>query len=337
MVSTMRPFLVVVAAILAAPACIIAEPAPDPIGSFAFNWSFAGETDCARAGVSDLDVVVSQDGEVVIDDRAEPCFGGGLKITEIDSGPYDVDIIAYDSNGDPQYEVSFEADVPVDHAVNDLGTIELAALDPPPPPPSEGTLGFFWQFLYPTDGQAVQDCALAGVDSVDVTVTPQGAAGEAFTQSSSCDAAHQGLNIDNLNEGRYTLRLTAHGTFQGGDVTLYDSGDIVADVVADQTTDLGNVDLGRVAANFSDFDVSWVFADGSSCGAGEQVTLSFERDGLGAPEDSFAVDCGAADVVRRTFVPGHYTVTGVAGDYSASVPVDLAPNSVAQIDLSLAR
>ena len=56
-----------------------------------------------------------------------------------------------------------------------------------------------------------------------------------------------------------------------------------------------------------------------------------------ADEDSFDVDCNATNVVRRTFVPGLYTVTGVASTYGASVPVDLAPNSVAQVDLALAN
>jgi hypothetical protein len=334
----MRTAALVVVALACTPACIIATPAPDPVGSFAFDWSFAGESDCAQAGVDTLDVIVSQDGVIALEDDAEPCFGGGLTIGELAAGPYDVDVVAYSRNNEPLYEVSFGVAVPDGHDVNNVGVVEFAPVGPiAPQPAAEGTLGFFWDFLYPTDANIVEDCAFAGVDLVDVIVTPQGSEGEPFTETSVCDAAHQGLNIDNLNEGRYALRLVAHGSFDGADVVLYDTGDLVVEVLGGQTTDLGNIDMPRVAEGFSDFDISWVFADGSSCGANEQVTLTFQRDDIDVPDDSFAVDCSASSVVRRTFVPGHYVVTGVDGDFGATVPVDLAPNSVAQVNLALAR
>ena len=336
MVKIMRPFVALVAAFL--PACIFydAPPAHDPNGHIAFNWSFAGETDCARANVNDVNVIITDanTGEIVLDHEHEACTGGGLIFTDdFLEGPYQLDITAFDHNGVAEYSGTVVVNV-VGGTTTDAGVVVLDAFGPPPP--TEGSLAFFWSFLYPTDSRSEINCAVAGVDVVDVTITPEGSAGEPFTQTSVCDEQNQGLTIDHLNAGRYTLRLQAFGTYNGAQIMLYDSQDIVLDVLAGATTDKGSIDLHRVDAAFSDFDVSWNFPD-SSCGSSvHTVTLSFQRDGFTGPEDSFDVDCSAAHVVRRTFVPGHYTVTGVASTYGASVPVDLAPSSVAQVDLALA-
>lgn len=322
-------------------ACIVEGeqgPPPDPIGNLSFDWSFAGQPDCASANVADVTVILSQGGEVVFERDNEACFGGGLTIEDIDTGTYDVDVTAFSDAGDALFHGSFTADIPDDHRTVNAGLIDLQSTDQGPPPVGQGTLSFFWAFHYPTDAQTVDDCALAGVDSVDVTVTPQGGETAAFTQTSTCDAQHQGLTIDNLDAGNYSLHMTAHGSFNGGDVVLYDSGDVPVSVNDSTTTDLGNVVLGRVASGFSDFNVSWAFADGSSCADGEQITLSFQRDNESSPEDSFSTDCSSLGVVRRTFVPGHYTVTGVSSGtptYAASAGVDLPPNNVADVSLSL--
>jgi hypothetical protein len=352
MVTPMRPIIKTLARLLALPAaavaftgCIIHEEDPpppvNPFGDIAFNWSFAGETDCAVAGVDFVDVVIQNDfGEVVLEDDNEPCVGGGLIFTDLQNGLYAVDVTAVDFNGFVAYQGDFDIRVNGDTA--DAGTVVLDAIgNPPPPPPDEGSVGFFWSFLYPTDNTAETDCALAGVDLVDVTVTPQGTNGESFTQTSECDDQHQGLNIDNLNEGRYTIRLHAVGQYEGNDVDLYDSGDIVVDVLGGQSVDLGDRSLARIDESFSDFDVAWTFADTTCASLGADVVhLTFQRDGFDAPEDALDVDCGAANVVRRTFVPAHYTVTGVAagdnGTRGATVPVPLAPASVGQVDLVLA-
>ncbi|HEY4220943.1 MAG TPA: hypothetical protein VGO62_06360, partial [Myxococcota bacterium] len=229
--------------------------------------------------------------------------------------------------------------VPENEGTVDLGTITFTPVGDQPPPIEEGTLSFFWDFIYPADA-AVQDCALAGVDSVDVTVTPEDAEGEAFQQTSACDDQHQGLDISSLNAGRYTLHLTANGSYNGQSIALYDSGDIVVDIAGDQTTDLGNIDMARNDDEFSDFNVSWIFGDDNTCDGNDSsnITLSFQRDGEDTPEDTLTVDCSAASVVRRTFVPGTYTVSAVTDGtvaYGVSVDVDLAPNSAADVSLSL--
>ncbi len=339
MVTPMRfALLASLALVVVSTGCIVHEspPPPSPFGDLAFDWSFGGESDCANANVDFVDVVITDDfGEVVIQDE-ESCVGGGLTFTDLRAGVYGVDVSAVDHNGVIIYHGAFTIHV-FGGQENYAGVIEL---DPTNSSTGEGTLGFFWSFLYPTDNDDVTDCALAGVDLVDVFVTPDGANGEEFDQTSICDPQHQGLDINNLNEGRYTLRLQAYGSYNGADVLLYDSGDIVVDVLADQTTDVGDIAMPRVADNFSDFDVAWTFADQTCASAGvDTVSLSFQRDGFTSPEDSLDVDCGAANVVRRTFVPGTYTVRAraVGTDYAASVPVDLPPNSVGQVDLVLTQ
>ncbi|HEY4222348.1 MAG TPA: hypothetical protein VGO62_13430, partial [Myxococcota bacterium] len=254
--------------------CIVArdhEPR-DPFGNLAFDWSFDGETDCASANVDQVEIVLSQGGEVVFD-KDEDCFGGGLTITELDSGPYDVDLKAFSGSGDILFEATVgHAVVPEDEGTVDLGTVTFTSTVDQPPPVQEGTLSFFWDFLYPRDA-AVQDCALAGVDSVDVTVTPQVVEGEPFQQTSACDEQHQGLDISSLNAGRYTLHLTANGSYNNQSIVLYDSGDIVVDIAGDETTDLGNIDMARNNNEFSHFNVSWIFGDDNTCAGNDSSNV----------------------------------------------------------------
>lgn len=320
-------------------ACIVAPPPPDPYGDLSFDWSFNGEPSCDLAGVDEVDLTVLQDGVVVLVIEREPCVGGGLTLTDLREGRYEVVIDAFSRESVPLYAGSFSARV-VGGEDTYAGVVDLDLVnEPPPPPPETGALGFFWGFLYPTDDTLQIDCAVAGVEEVDVFVTPYGAAGAAYDSTFLCE--DEGVLVDNLPAGRYALRLMAYGRYHNADLLLYDTGDVMVDVFSGEPTELGDVAVSRIDESFADFDVAWTFAASSCASTGvSQVSLSFTRFGFDAPEDTFAVDCSAASVLRRTFVPGSYTVTasaqGTSDDYVGSVIVDLAPDSVAQVDLVLA-
>ena len=106
--------------------------------------------------------------------------------------------------------------------------------------------------------------------------------------------------------------------------------------------DIEDVILERVDGAFSDFDLAWTLVDETCASVGlASVTLSFQRFGQAVPEDAFTVDCVAASVLRRTFVPGSYdvSVAGIGGGdvtYIGTQTVDLPPGSVAEVDVVLA-
>lgn len=323
-------------------ACIVHNTPPpppeDPYGDIAFDWSFAGEPSCSHAGVDEVDIAVFRAGELVLEVNEEPCAGGGLILTDILEGVYDVFVDAYDRNGTLLYAGEFNIRVRGGQT-NDAGLVVLDLVGTPIPEVRSGELAFFWSFLYPTDNNVVIDCADAGVVDVAVTVTPLGADGQEFTDIRDC--TEEGIVIAPLPEGRYELELLGLGRYHGDDVLLYDSGILVVEVFGDEVLDLGDVSLARVEQSFSDFDVAWSFVEDTCASAGvSTVTLTFTRVGFAQPEDIFAVDCAASSVLRRTFVPGSYVVTA-AGDgagltWVASTTVDLPPDSVATVDLALA-
>lgn len=320
--------------------CIIHDdsPPPDPFGDIAFDWSFAGIPTCDEALVDEVDVEIFQNDELVLLHEREPCEGGGLVFTDIREGLYEVFIDAYDRNGLVLYSGSFDIRVE-GGVVNDAGVVVLDDVNGPPPV-ALGSLALFWVFPYPTDATLTFDCALAGVDEVDVTVTPLGNAGASFDDTFACTA--EGVEVSNLPEGRYQLQVQAFGEYHQDPILLYDAGTITVDVFGDALTDLEDVIVGRADNAFSDFDVSWLLVDDTCAGAGiDSVTLSYQRFGHALPEDSFTVDCAAASVLRSTFVPGSYdvSVAGIgAGDvtYLGSQTVDLPPDAVAEVNVVLA-
>lgn len=339
MKSLSLPLLSVASVAALSAGCLFTSPPPhDPYGDLSFDWSFDGESSCDLAGVDEVDLTLLQGGEVVLVIEREPCVGGGLTITDLREGVYEVAIDAFSRESVPLYAGSFSARV-IGGEDSYAGVVELDALNQPPPPPLNGALGLFWAFLYPTNGTVTIDCARAGVQEVDVFVTPQGAAGAPYDSTFLCE--DEGVLVDNLPPGRYAVRLMAYGAYHGDGVLLYDTGDVIVDVMSSQTVELGDVEMPRIDEAFSDFDVAWTFAASSCASTGvAEVTLAFTRFGFNEPEDSFRVDCNATSVLRRTFVPGSYTVSASAlsgsNEYFAAVTVDLAPGSVAQVDLVLA-
>jgi hypothetical protein len=339
---------------VAANGCIIYDdndppPAPvDPYGDIAFDWSFDGIPTCDEAGVDEVDVAIFQDGVVVIDHQREPCEGGGLVFTEIHSGFYEVFIDAYDRNGTVLYSGNFAIRVE-GGTTNDAGVVVLEDINAPEPlPPANHALGAFWVFPYPSDTAITFDCALAGVEEVDIDLIPLGNDGIPYVDTFDCDA--EGVLIEGLPEGRYELQMLGFGSYHDDAVLLYDSGIITVDITEngqffdDQTgiVELGDVVLERDPEMFSDFDVSWGFVDDTCATVGlEDVTLSFQRSTHDQPEDAITVDCAASGVLRPTFVPGSYdvSVAGIAADetlWLGTTTVDLPPGAVAEVDLVIA-
>jgi hypothetical protein len=321
--------------------CIITEPPPpppDPFGDISFDWQFAGEPSCDDAGVDEVDLTLLRAGQVVLVIEREPCVGGGLTLTDIHEGTYEVIIDAFSRDSELLYAGSFA--VAVEGGVdNYAGVIDLDPVNPPPPPPpADGELRFFWAFQYPGDGDVLVECGRAGAEEVDIFLTDLSGA-PVFEDTRFCE--DDGVSIAPLPQGSYQLRLMAYGSYHGDDLLLYDSGALVVDVVGDATNDLGDVALPRIDNNFADFDVAWTFAADTCASTGvATVNLAIRRLEEEQPEDSLAVDCSASNIVRRTFVPGSYEVTatadGASADFLGSVTVDVPPNSVAQIDLVLA-
>lgn len=320
--------------------CIYAYEERDPYGTIAFDWRFDGIANCNDAGVDEVDLVVLQGNEVVLTLEREPCVGGGLELSDIYEGTYEVVIDAFSRDSVLLYAGSFTIRV-IGGRTNYAGVVNLSPVGaPPPPPPTTGDIDLFWGFLYPTNSSLTFDCFRAGAELVEVYVTDVADTEPLYADVFDCD--DEGVSVTNLPEGAYDVRLLAFGSYHNDDLLLYDSGDMRTLVHGDAITDLGDVPLARVDENFSDFDVAWTFVGDSCASTGvDTVEVAFTRLGESEPEDSFAADCTEVNVVRPTFVPGSYTVEAFGAgndgtDWVAAVTVDLPPGTVAQMDIVLA-
>ncbi len=333
------------ASVVAAPGCLIVDdrdpppPPPDPFGDIAFDWSFEGEPDCDFAGVDELDIAIFQDGQLFEQIEEEPCVGGGLILTHYFNGRYELEIDAYSRDNILLYSGGFS--LRVEGGVeNDAGLVVLQNIngEPPPPPPpplSTGSAGFNWTFLYPSQA-AIESCDVAGVEEIDVVMTD---GIDEVRDTFSC-AQSAGATFDNLVEGVWTVDVDAYGTYHGGDLHLYGKT-FTVNVVGDELAELGDVVLERDDASFADVDVDWDFV-GASCGSAgvSQLTLAVQRTGLDQPEDVSTVQCGSLSALRRTFVPGSYTVSlvgdGASDRYIGFASIDAAPDTTAPVTIHLA-
>ena len=313
-------------------------PPPDPFGDIAFNWSFAGERDCDRAGVDELDIVIFQGGSVFEEIDGEPCVGGGLILTEYLNGRYELEMDAYSRDNVLLYSGGFSVRV-LGGVENDVGFVEFEAINapppPPPPPPSVGAVGFNWTFLYPANA-AIESCAVSGVEEVDVLLVSE--FNEEVRDTFNC-AATAGATFDNLGEGRWTVHVDGYGRYHNGDVHLYGSTFDVT-IVGDELLELNDIALARDEDSFADIAVDWDFT-GSSCGVAgiTELTVAVQRQGLDTAEDVSTVQCTSLSTTRRTFVPGSYTVTITGNGADAFIgfaTVDAAPNTVAPLTIHLA-
>lgn len=342
-VRSLSPALCLVSAIgLASSGCILVhdhDPAPSPPGNpnlpgdISFLWSFDGEQRCSRAGVDELDVqVVTLSGELVFGETV-PCAGGGLTLTDFAPGNYEVWLDAFTSGNEHLY--TGVAAVTVRGGLdNDIGVIEL---DPvAPPPPATGDLALYWTFLYPTNDSVVTDCATAGVTEVVLEVVPL-AGGEGYANTFACD--DEGVIVEGLVSGDYTLSMVAYGRYQNMPIALYEK-EASLQIGADAVTDLGDVYLERVYESFADIEVTWTLAGGTCAELGvSDVEVSIRRLNGDLEDDHFTVECDRTFALRQTFVPGSYVVEasamGAAGTYVGAATLGVAPNTTAPADLEL--
>jgi hypothetical protein len=336
---SLAPLTAMMTAAVSASGCIY-ETHHDPYGTIAFDWMFDGISTCSEAGVDEVDLVVLQGNEVVLALEREPCVGGGLELSDILEGNYEVVIDAFDRESVLLYTGGFTVNV-VGSRRNFAGVINLRPVGepPPPPPPDDGDIELFWGFVYPNDDSEAFDCDFAGVEEVDVIVTPYGDRDPVYVETFDCH--DEGVSVGGLLPGDYDVEVLGYGSYHDESILLYDSGVVPAMVHADSITELGDVLLDRVDENFSDFDVAWSFMDETCASAGVvDITVTISRLGAAEPDDVVVTDCTMSNLVRRTFVPGSYSV-GVGGvgddaDWIGAVTVDLRPGSEAQVDLVLA-
>ena len=179
-------------------------------------------------------------------------------------------------------------------------------------------------------------CDVAGVEDVDVVL--EGPGGEELTETFAC--TQDGAVFQNLAVGRWTIRLDAFGTYHAQELHLFGlSADV--EIVDGREVDLGDLALSRDEASFADIQVEWVF-NASTCAAEGLTTmqLAIKRSGLAEPEDVTTVTCADAVELRRTFVPGTYTITlggvGTTATWTSTATLDLGPDTTAVVPLQLA-
>lgn len=317
----------------AASGCVVNNPPPPPQpGSITFSWLFEGERDCDAAGVAELDVqVFDADGRVFFE--TVECFGDALTLTDFTPGAYEILLDAYSRSGRPLY--AGEGFVQVQPGVeNDIGDIELFRIGGEVQ--AAGSLAFFWGFLYPTNDSLVIACQVAGTEVV--TVDMQALDGSvSFLEAFPCE--DEGVVLENLPEGRYSVLLEAFGTYQNQDILLYD-GLFEVNVAGNQMTDLGDLPLARVFESFSDIEATWDLAGGTCAQLGvSEVTLVITRMDGNIEDDVVTVPCDTTFALRETFIPGSYFIevlaSGYDGDYYGSATKNVAPNTTAETYVQL--
>lgn len=96
------------------------------LGDLAFYWTFDGETDCARAGVAEVDVeVIDAVSEASLLQETVVCDTDGLFLLDIRPGAVDVLLDAFDAQNRRLYEATVPANV-IAGQVADLGEIDLS-------------------------------------------------------------------------------------------------------------------------------------------------------------------------------------------------------------------
>lgn len=312
--------------------CVINNPPPEPLdGSITFAWSFGGTQDCDEAGVAEVDVQVIDDIGVAFAETVE-CFGGGLTLTDFSPAGYEVLLDAYSRSGRLLFQG--EGFVQVQAGVeNDMGVIELRRVGAQAT--STGSLAFYWGFLYPTDDSLVIDCAVAGADTVVLDV--QSWAGDvAFVESFRC--ADEGVVLEGMPAGDYSVLLEAYGRYQGQDILLYD-GLFDLTVRPETTNEVGDLPLARVFESFADIEVSWDIPGTCAQSDVDEVTVVITRMDGNIEDDVVTIPCDRSYALRETFVPGSYFIEvfalGYDGEYYGSVTRDVAPNITAETRVQL--
>ncbi len=278
------------------------------LGDIAFSWSFNGETNCESAGVAEIDVgIYDIDNSEVYINTLE-CYGSGVTILDFAPGSYSVYLDAYGPNNTRLFSGDGLTYVE-GGAIADLGTLELDSVSTE----TTGHLELYWAFLYPAMNPET-DCLVAGVEEVDIVLTPIGMDSPGYETTLPCNDDNAGIVIEGLAAGNYQLRLWGYSNFDDDDLLLYDSGNQVVEIVNNQVLDLGDVHMEREESHFADIGVHWII-DCSALDI-EQVDLTITRltGSRSITDDTFSRDCDSPAVLRSTFVPGSYRIEAHAED-----------------------
>ena len=299
----------------------LVRPGSAELGDIAFSWSFDGTESCNAAGVDELDIAIYdfEDDQVYL--NTLECYGTGVTILDFEPGTYSVYLDGYGSEGTHLFSGQLSVYVEAD-SISDMGTIDLE----PVVNTQLGDLEFFWAFLYPVNNPETS-CLIAGVDEVDIELTPIGMNTPVYEATMPCNAQNAGIRIEDLAAGNYQLRVWGYADNDELGLLLYESDNQFVEVVSDQVTDLGDLHLSRYESHFSDIGIFWDL-DCSILDIDEvELTITRLLGENSFVDDSFTRECSASSVLRSTFVPGSYRIDAAAvgsgnSNYVGTITID---------------
>jgi hypothetical protein len=248
-------------------------------GDIAFYWSFDGETDCAVAGVDEIDLeLVNASNEVILAETFF-CEGGGLILPDVEPGTHTLYLDAYSSTNVYLFGTSRTA-VVVAGQTTDLGTIDLAGNE---------SGGLLLDWVMPGG----VSCSAADVAEVDVEVLQGGTrvAIETFACSDG-GATLQGLPagsvevwVDGYSSGNehkatkgFTTTIVTGEITDAGAITLDEVGDDVGSLIFDMAFlyPVNAAETDCVRAGVAEIDV--VVTPVGHAGPGYETTLTCEDE-----------------------------------------------------------
>jgi hypothetical protein len=262
-------------------------------GSYAYlNWTFPGNSSCAQAGVSSVDITL--DGQPPVN---FPCTEGqatpGLRTPYLSPGLHDIAFVARAPSGQPLYSYS--------------GKLTTRAYDPVYasyellPPAQPGDVTFLWTF----DGRRCDEAR--DVYGVNITIP-----GEVLANGGkyACSTANvDGIVLQDFAPGTYSFTL--EGVDFQNQILFRATGTFV--INGDRRV---MVDLAPVGNPSSYAYLNWTFPGNSSCAQAGVASVDITLDGQ--PPVNFACSVGQSSPGLRTpsLAPGTHPIDFVALDSS---------------------
>lgn len=146
-------------------------------GTLNVSWRISGKT-CTSAGVEDVRLTLSQDGEAVAlpDVVPVPCSAGALVVEDLAAGTYDLLLEGLDKDGKAIYEVTATVKVNGGGRTTETPVLLLAR--------KTGAVKLRWTF--PPEAQT---CGFSGIVSVEVTIEDTVSGAQRFNGLFPCDPA----------------------------------------------------------------------------------------------------------------------------------------------------